>query len=165
MRKLRKGTSIIEAAIAIALIGIILLWSITAYTNISTQSKTSEDIEIASTLASDRIEYLKTLKYSTEPGFLQNEINVHKDSITWFDDTSKSKTPYYPGFGYKYVVPETINVNTVTVSNPQGDNPDSDFYLITITVNIYKKPNVATPIIQMDCNFLRDKSDGTNAGI
>jgi Tfp pilus assembly protein PilE len=136
--KLRKGTSIIEAAISIALMGIILLWSITAYTNVSKQSKSSEDIEIASTLASKQIEYVKALNYTN----LQSIIN------------SSSVVPFsspYNNFGYKYT-----NVSV---------QENSNFYLKTITVEVYKMSDTSTPIIKMDCNFLRNKSDGTNAGI
>jgi len=138
MGKLRKGTSIIEAAIAIALMGIILLWSITAYTNISTQSKTSEDIEIASTLASKQIEDVKALDYTN----LQSITN--SSSVVQFD-------PPYDKYGYKYAnvsVQENLTV-----------------YLKIVTVEVYKMTDQTTSIIQMDCNFLRSKSDGTNAGI
>jgi len=140
MRKLRNGTSIIEAAIAIALMGIILLWSITAYTNVSIQSKSSEDIEIAATLASHQIESLKKLDY---------------DGINNITDSS-SVVPFpspYDRYGYKYA-----NVSEQGVTG-------SPVYLKTITIEIYKMTDQTTPIIQMDCNFLRDKSDGTNAGI
>ena len=154
MSKLRKGTSIIEAAIAIALMGIILLWSITAYTNVSKQSKSSEDIEIAGTLASKQIEDVKALDYT------------NLQSIT----NSSSVVPFnspYDKYGYKYFVPLTItykdqNGNTVTVSNPQDG---TNLYLKTITIEIYKMTDQTTSIIKMDCNFLRSKSDGTNAGI
>jgi len=138
MGRLRKGTSIIEAAIAIALIGIVLLWSITAYTNISRQSKTSEDIEIASTLASHQIESLKTLQYAGIQG------------VT----SSSSVVPFgspYNNYGYKNVV-ATIQDN-------------GKFYLKPITVNIYKMTDQTTPIFQMDCNFVRNESDGKNAGL
>ena len=143
MSKLRKGTSIIEAVIAIALIGIILLWSVTAYTNISKQSKTSEDVEIASTLASKQIEYIKTLNYND----LKNNIK-ESTSVNLFDDH-----PYDDRYGYKYA-----NVSEQGVTG-------SPVYLKTITIEIYKMTDTTTPLIKMDCNFLRSKSDGTNAGI
>jgi len=148
MGKLRKGTSIIEAAIAIALMGIILLWSITAYTNISKQSKTSEDIEIASTLASERIEYVKVLDLTDLQGI----------------SNSASVIPFpspYDRYGYKYVVPDYVYIPDET-PNPQQN---TNFYIKTITVEVYKMTDQTTSIIQMDCNFLRSKSDGTNAGI
>ena len=138
MSKLRKGTSIIEAAVAIALMGIILLWSIIAYTNISKQSKTSEDVEIAGTLASKQIEYVKTLDLTSLQGISNSA------SIIQFPSP-------YDKYGYKYT--------NVTVQE------NTNFYLKTITVEVYKMTDQTTSIIKMDCNFLRSKSDGTNAGI
>jgi len=158
--KLRQGTSIIEAAVAIAVIGAILIFTITAYTNISTQSKSSEDVEIAATLASERIENLKTLKYSSltppAPGSLQDEINSHL-TATPLNPTRFANDPNnpYSNFGYDY--------------KKVGETENTNFYIITITVNIYKynesDPSKSTPIIQMDCNFLRSKIDDKNAGI
>ena len=138
MSKLRKGTSIIEAAVAIALMGIILLWSITAYTNVSKQSKSSEDIEIASTLASKQIEDVKTLDLTSLQGISNSA------SIIQFPSP-------YDKYGYKYT--------NVTVQE------NTNFYLKTITIEIYKMTDQTNPVIKMDCNFLRSKSDGTNAGI
>jgi hypothetical protein len=154
MGKLRKGTSIIEAAVAIGLMGIVLLWSLTAYTNVSKQSKTSEDIEIAATLASKRVEDVKALDYTNVQSI------TNSSSVVQFG-------PPYDKYGYKYFVPPTItykdqNGNTVTVSNPQ-DGTNS--YLKTVTIEIYKMTDQTTSIIEMDCNFLRRKSDGKNIGL
>jgi type II secretory pathway pseudopilin PulG len=157
--RLRKGTSIIEAAVAIALMGIILLWSITAYTNISKQSKTSEDIEIVSTLASQQIESLKALQYT-------GNTTTGIQGVA----TSLSVVPFnspYDKYGYKYVVPPTVtyndqNGNPVTVPNPQDG---TNVYLKALTAQIYKMTDETTPMIQMDCNFLRNKSGGKNVGL
>ena len=143
MGKLRKGTSIIEAAVAIGLMGIVLLWSLTAYTNVSKQSKTSEDIEMASTLASQQIEDLKTLQYT---GITNTGIQGVASSSAVVQFSSPNDK-----YGYKYVV-GTVQDN-------------GKFYLKPITVNIYRMADQATPIIQMDCNFLRNESDQTNAGL
>jgi Tfp pilus assembly protein PilE len=139
----RKGTSIVEAAVAIALMGIILLWSITAYTNISTQSKTSEDIEIASTLASRQIESSKALQYT---GVSTTGIQ----SIT----NSPSVVPFaspYVKYGYKYASVSVQETSTV--------------YLKTVAVEIYRMIDQANPIMEMDCSFLRNKGEGKNAGL
>ncbi|MCX6083772.1 MAG: hypothetical protein NT102_02240 [Caldiserica bacterium] len=134
---LRKGTSIIEAAIAIALMGLILLWSIIAYTDISKQSKTSEDIEIVATLASHQIEYIKALSYA-------NLQSITASSVVQFPSP-------YDKYGYKYA-DVTVQQNTTS-------------YLKLLTVQVYKMTDLTVPLIQMDCSFLKNKSDGTNAGI
>ncbi len=133
----RNGFTLIETAVAIALLSLVLLWSVNAYSNISKGSKSVEDMSIASTLASNQIEYLKTLTYAS----LQNISN--STSVVPFPSPNNN-------YGYKYA-----NVSVTENSN---------YYLKTLTVNIYRIDN-NTLLLQMDCNFLRTKSDGKNAGL
>ena len=133
----RSGFTLIETAVAIALLSLVLLWSVNAYANISKGSKSVEDISIASTLASNQIEYLKTLNYAS----LQSISN--STSVVPFPSPNNN-------YGYKYtIVSVTENAN---------------YYLKALTVNIYRIDNNVL-LFQMDCNFLRAKSDGKNIGL
>ena len=149
--KNRKGTSLIEAAVSIALIGIMLLWAARLYANSSKNTVTTSNIEIATHLASERIEYLKTLnKSSTDP---------KKDSIDNIS-TSSSVVQFsspYEKFGYKYVVPSSVNDS----KNPEEQNGE---YIKYIEVEIYLMSDTSKPLIKMECNFLRKSDDGSNIG-
>ena len=136
--KNRKGTSLIEAAVSIALIGIMLLWAARLYANSSKNTVTTSDIEIATQIASDRIENLKKLNKSD----LENlPFGVRQTSVS------------YPNYEYKYIAPE-----------PQVNN-DNTVWLKDIEVDVYRKGGTV-PLIKMECNFLReDKSDGKNLGL
>jgi hypothetical protein len=134
----RKGTSLVEAAVAVGLMGVILLWSITAYTNISRQSKGSEEIEVASTLASNQIEYVKALGYSG----LQSVAN--SISVVQFSSP-------YEKYGYKYV-------NVAVQQN-------STAYQKVLSVQVYRMADQIAPLIQIDCSFLKNSGDGKNAGL
>ncbi len=148
--KNRKGTSLIEAAVAIALIGIMLLWAARLYSNSLKNTGTTSDIETATHLASDKIEHLKTLS---------------KDSISSISTSStivQFPSPYQK-FGYKYFVPKTIP-GTSGMKNPPPKNQRNGVYIKYIEVDIYLMSNTSKPIITMGCNFLRKDSDGTNIG-
>ena len=144
--KNRKGTSLIEAAVSIALIGIMLIWAGKLYANSLQSTGTTSDIEIATHLASGRIEYLKTLS---------------KDSINNISNSSiiQFSTPYQK-FGYKYIVPNTIP-GTGGIQNPNDQN---GIYIKYIEVDIYLMSDTSKPIIKTGCSFLRKDSDGTNIG-
>ena len=143
--KNRKGTSLIEATISIALIGIMLLWSAKIYSNSLKNAGTASDMEIATHLASERIEYLKTLD--------KNSI----DNISNSSSIVQFPSPYEK-FGYKYIVPDSVNGN----SNPDEQNGE---YIKYIEVDIYLMSDTSNPLIKMGCNFLRkDEDHGTNIG-
>ena len=142
--KNRKGTSIIEAAVAIALISIMLLWAAKLYTNSSKNVVTTGDIEIATQLASNRIEYLKKLDKNGIDG-------ISTSSITQFSSP-------YDKYGYKYVVPANVNGET----NPRDTGT---VYIKYIEVDVYLMSDTSKPLIKMECNFLRKDSDGTNLGL
>jgi hypothetical protein len=99
-----------------------------------------EDISIASTLASNQIEYLKTLNYTS----LQSISN--STSVVQFPSPNNK-------YGYKYT-------NVSATENPDYPN----YYLKSLTVNIYRVDNNVL-LIQMDCSFLRTKSDRKNIGL
>ena len=144
--KNRKGTSLIEAAISIALIGIMLLWAAKIYSNSLKNTATTSDMEIATHLASDRIEYLKTL---TKDG-IKNELTNHKEPQTF-------PAPYND-YEYKYIG------HGHQVNNNNNDD-DGTVWLKDIEVDVYKKGETV-PLIKMECNFLREnKSDGKNLGV
>ena len=138
--KNRKGTSLIEAAVSIALIGIMLLWAARLYANSSKNTVTTSNIEIATHLASERIEYLKTLD--------KNNINDIPNSSS----VAQFSSPYEK-FGYKYIVPDS--------SNPEEKNGE---YIKYIEVEIYLMSDTSKPLIKMECNFLRKSDDGSNIG-
>jgi len=142
--KNRKGTSIIEAAVAIALISIMLLWAAKLYTNSSKNVVTTGDIEIATQLASNKIESLKKLDRNGIDG-------ISTSSITQFSSP-------YDKYGYKYVVPNSVNGET----NPRDTGT---VYIKYIEVDVYLMSDTSKPIIKMECNFLRKDSDGTNLGL
>lgn len=153
--KKRRAFTLVEAAVSLALISIILLWSVNAYLNISKGSKSTEDISIASALATNVIEHLKTLDYS----YLQLEIPDDDSPIIRFGSKPPfDQSPYtdlpYKEYGYKYA----------NVSNIPEDNLSTNFYLTTLTIEIYRMNDTKKPLIQMDCNFLRNNS-GKNAGL
>ena len=60
----RRGLTLIEMAISIALISLVVLWSINVINNLGKGSATTSDMEIATLLASQKIEELKTKSYS-----------------------------------------------------------------------------------------------------
>ncbi len=143
--KNRKGTSIIEAAVAIALISIMLLWAARLYTNSSKNVVTTEDIETATQLASDKIESLKKLD---KDGI---------DSISNSSSITQFPSPY-DKYGYKYVVPNSVNGEP----NPRDTGT---VYIKYIEVDVYLMSDTTKPLIKMECNFLRKDSDGTNLGL
>lgn len=142
--KNRRGTSIIEAAVAIALISIMILWAAKLYANSSKNVVTTEDIETATQLASDRIESLKKLDKDGIDG-------ISTSSIIQFSSP-------YDKYGYKYIVPTNVNGE----SNPQDTGK---VYIKYIEVDVYLMSDTSNPIIKMECNFLRKDSDGTNLGL
>ncbi len=142
----RKGTSLIEAVIAIALIGVMLVWAGNLYSNSLHNTNTAYNIEIASQLASKQIEYLKTL----------DKDNL--DNITTSNSVVQFSQPYAE-FGYKYIVPQT------TPGGQQNPTEQNGEYIKYIEINIYLMSNTSDPLIKMECNFLRKESDGTNAGV
>ncbi len=142
--KHRKGTTIIEVVVSLVLIGLFLLWTWQLYFNVAGGSVSTANMEVASHLASDRVEYLKTL----------SETDI--DAIT---TTSVTAFPVpYEDYGYKYVVPATVN----GVPNP-SDN--GKVYLKYIEVEVFLMKNTTKPLISVWCNFLRKDSDGSNAGL
>ncbi len=142
--KFRKGTSIVEVVVSIALMALLLLWSWNLYFNVSKNSVVTSDMEIATHLASDRTEYLKTLSKS--------DIDlIATSSITAFP-------PPYDSYGYKYVVPPTVNGSP----NPEDNGK---VYLKYIEVEIYSLNDTTKPLISVWCNYLRKDSDGSNAGL
>ena len=142
----RKGTSLIEAAISIALIAVMLLWAGNLYSNSLHNTNTTSNIEIATQLASKQIEYLKTL----------DKDNL--DNITTSNSVVQFPQPY-DKFGYKYIVPQT------TPDGQQNPTEQNNEYIKYIEVDIYLMSDTSKPIIKMECNFLRKESDGTNVGV
>ena len=134
--KNRKGTSLIEAAISIALIGIMLLWAAKIYANSLKNTGSTSDIEIATHLASEQIENLKKLNKSD----LENlPFGVRQTSVS------------YPNYEYEYV------------DHGEQVNNDDTVWLKDIEVDVYRKGK-SNPLIKMECNFLRKSDDGSNIG-
>jgi len=144
--KKRKGTSLIEAAVSIALISIMLLWAGNLYSNSLKNTNTTSNIEIATQLASKQIEYLKTL----------NKSGI--DNITTSNSIIQFSQPYNE-FGYKYIVPQT------TPDGEQNPTEQNGEYVKYIEVDVYLMSDTSKPIIKMECNFLRKEDDGTNIGV
>ncbi len=140
----RKGASLVEAVIAIALMGIMLVWAVNVYLHLSHGIVSSRDMEIASQLASGKVEYLKTL----------DETAI--DSIA---TTSVIQFPApYQRFGYEYIVPDYM---------PDGSpNPDiiNGEYLKYIEVDVFLMSDTNVPLMREGCNFLRNNTSGENEG-
>ena len=133
--KKRHGTSIIEVVVAIAIISTLLIWMVNFFRNISTGSVTAEDLLMATHLASDRIEYLKTQDKTSLSGLGQDWQDAHSP---------------YENFEYKFT------------KQPPEENTQA--WLIEIDVEVRRKSTTET-LIKMKCNFLRDINNGTNIGL
>ncbi|MCD6427952.1 MAG: hypothetical protein J7L03_07665 [Caldisericaceae bacterium] len=143
--QLRKGTTLVEAVIAIALMALMALWALHLYSNAMVNASQANDMEIASHLASQKIEYLKTLGKDVLD-------NISTSSVTAFSSP-------YEKFGYKYIVPNTAPSGSV---NPDDKNGE---YIKYIEVEIYLMSDTSKPLIRMGCNFLRDDDTGENLGL
>ncbi len=141
----RKGTSIIEVAVSIALIAIMAVWAFKVYYTGAQNIDTAEYIETASMLATKKIEYLKTLD-KTQLN------NITNSEIVQFSSP-------YERFGYKYTVPNT--------QTNGGNNPSDNgkVWIKEIEVDIYLMNDQTNPIIRMRCNFIRDDADGKSIGL
>lgn len=133
----RQGTSMIEAVISIAIVGILLVWGVNFFLNISNLKSSSEDMMLATHLASDRIEVLKSLS--------KDDLEEAIASEEWIGDS-----PPYEDFEHMYV-------ETKRDSN-------STSLIIEIQVNVRKKGQAA-PLIRMKCNFIRSTNNGENIGL
>ncbi|MEM3424172.1 MAG: prepilin-type N-terminal cleavage/methylation domain-containing protein [Nitrososphaeria archaeon] len=132
----RKGLTLIELAISIALMSLVVLWSINIFNNIGRGSSTTSDMEIATMLGSQKIEELKGYTYSE----LLNQT---------FPLTDNFSSPY-SDFSYR------IDLSSGSSSG--------DYYIRSATISIYKG-NSTTPLIRMDANFVRRILDGANIGL
>ncbi|MFU2158034.1 MULTISPECIES: type IV pilus modification PilV family protein [Caldisericum] len=91
----RRGLTLIEMAISIALISIVVIWSLNILTNLGKGSSTSSDIVIGTTLASQKIEELKGYNYQ-ELSSLQTPLTgtfpSPYDAFTYRIDFTSSST-------------------------------------------------------------------------
>ncbi|BAL81443.1 type IV pilus modification PilV family protein [Caldisericum exile] len=132
----RKGFTLIELAVSIALISIVVLWSINIFTNLGKNESTSSDLEIATTLASLKVEEIKGYSYSELSSLSTPQTGTFP--------------PPYDAFSYR------IDFTSSSSS--------SNYYIRRATISIFKG-NSTTPLIKMDANFLRKISDGANIGL
>ncbi len=141
----RKGTSIIEVVVSIALIAIMAVWAFKVYYTGAQNIDTAEYIETASMLATKKIEYLKTLDKT-------QLTSISTSGIIQFSSP-------YERFGYKYFVPNTQTNGKI---NPL-DNGKT--WIKEIEVDIYLMTDQTKPIIRMRCNFIRDDANGKSVGL
>jgi prepilin-type N-terminal cleavage/methylation domain-containing protein len=132
----RRGLTLIEMAISIALISIVVLWSINVINNLGKGSATTSDMEIATLLASQKIEELKTYNYTTLSQLTSQQ-------------TGTFPSPYNQ-FLYKIVF----------TSSSSGD-----YYIGRATIYIYKGSLATTELIKIDANFVRRTTDGKDIGL
>jgi prepilin-type N-terminal cleavage/methylation domain-containing protein len=134
----RRGLTLIEIAISIALISLVVLWSINVINNLGKGSATTSDMEIATLLASQKIEELKTKSYS-------------ELSQLTFPTKGTFSSPYNQ-FSYEIVF---------TSSQSSGN-----YYITRATIHIYKgSPPTGTELIKIDANFVRRTTDGKDIGL
>jgi len=133
----KRGTSIIEAVIAVAIAGILLVWGVNFILNISNLKSASADVMLATHLASNRIETLKSMKKIDLEEAVASEEWIRED-------------PPYESFEY-------ICVETKRYSNKTS-------WIIEIQVSVRKKGQTE-PLVRMKCNFIRTMTDGENLGV
>ena len=134
----RRGLTLIEMAISIALISLVVLWSINVINNLGKGSATTSDMEIATLLASQKIEELKTKSYS-------------ELSQLTFPTKGTFSSPYNQ-FSYEIVF---------TSSQSSGN-----YYITRATIHIYKgSPPTGTELIKIGANFVRRTTDGKDIGL
>ena len=131
----RRGLTLIEMAISIALISLVVLWSINVMNNLGKGSVTTSDMEIATLLASQKIEELKTKSYSellTSPqtGTFSSPYNQFSYEIVF---TSSSSGNYY--------------IRRATIHIYKG------------------LPTTGIELIKIDANFVRRTTDGKDIGL
>jgi len=131
----RRGLTLIEMAISIALISLVVLWSINVINNLGKGSATTSDMEIATLLASQKIEELKTYTYSQLSGLSSPQ-------------TGTFPSPY-DQFSYKIVFTSSSSGN---------------YYIRRATIYIYKGSST-TELIKIDANFVRRTTDGEDIGL
>ena len=131
----RRGLTLIEMAISIALISLVVLWSINVINNLGKGSATTSDMEIATLLASQKIEELKTYTYSQLSGLSSPQ-------------TGTFPSPY-DQFSYKIVFTSSSSGN---------------YYIRRATIYIYKGSST-TELIKIDANFVRRTTDGKDIGL
>jgi len=132
----RRGLTLIEMAISIALISLVVLWSINVINNLGKGSATTSDMEIATLLASQKIEELKTYNYTTLSQLTSPQ-------------TGTFSSPYNQ-FSYKIVF---------TSSSSSGN-----YYIRRATIYIYKGSST-TELIKIDASFVRRTTDGKDIGL
>ena len=132
----RRGLTLIEIAISIALISLVVLWSINVINNLGKGSATTSDMEIATLLASQKIEELKTYNYTTLSQLTSPQ-------------TGTFPSPYGQ-FSYKIVF---------TSSSLSGN-----YYRRRATIYIYKGSST-TELIKIDANFVRRTTDDKDIGL
>jgi len=131
----RRGLTLIEMAISIALISLVVLWSINVMNNLGKGSVTTSDMEIATLLASQKIEELKTYTYSQLSGLSSPQ-------------TGTFSSPY-DQFSYKIVFTSSSSGN---------------YYIRRATIYIYKGSST-TELVKIDANFVRRTTDGKDIGL
>jgi prepilin-type N-terminal cleavage/methylation domain-containing protein len=131
----RRGLTLIEMAISIALISLVVLWSINVINNLGKGSATTSDMEIATLLASKKIEELKTYNYTTLSQLTSPQ-------------TGTFSSPYNQ-FSYKIVFTSSSSGN---------------YYIRRATIYIYKGSST-TELIKIDANFVRRTTDGKDIGL
>jgi len=132
----RRGLTLIEIAISIALISLVVLWSINVMNNLGKGSATTSDMEIATLLASQKIEELKTYNYATLSQLTSPQ-------------TGTFSSPY-DQFSYKIEF----------ISSSSSGN----YYIRRATIYIYKGSST-TELIKIDANFVRRTTDGKDIGL
>jgi len=131
----RKGFTLIEVAISIALLGIVVLWSINVVSNISRGSNATEEIETATLLSSQKAEELKLLNLS---------------GIQSLSASNGTFASPYDNYSWQ-------------ITNVSSDE-NSNAYIKRITINVFKTGN-PNPLMSVDVNFIRGKTDGKDIGI
>jgi len=141
----RRGLTLIEMAISIALISLVVLWSINVINNLGKGSATTSDMEIATLLASQKIEELKT--QSTLPKPVNGSPIIQTGGFS-----SPYDKPPYDQFSYKIEF----------ISSSSSGN----YYITRATIHIYKgSPTTGTELIKIDANFVRRTTDGKDIGL
>ncbi len=130
-----RGVTLIEALIAMALVGIIAAAFLGGLATASRSAALADIRTNAESLASTQMEYVKSQTYS-EPDWdyelPHNGCTCDNHPDWWDDDSPASLPPDYVGY--------TVKVTAESVPNPDGeDDPFPYIQQITVTVFHYSK--------------------------
>lgn len=134
----RKGESLVELAVSIAILSLIVLWAMSAF---GAYTKTGQDLDLvgqATSLADSNIETLKTYTLS------------NLNTVLPASGATSARTEFSPPNNFQYQYSRST------------DKVSGNFTLVEITMTVFDKLT-GTSVYIVKTSFLRD-AGGLNAG-